>query len=86
MQNKMWLVKQAEKWIKIKQDAKKTQNSQLFPLLRSMLIYEEACHTGPFLLSLSLTVRLMSTSTTPMSSSRLLGSSKGRASSFTLDD
>lgn len=68
----------------ITQDANKTHDSQLLAVLRSMLISEKACHTGPFLLSPSLTVRLMSTSTTPMSSSRLLGSSRGRASSFTL--
>lgn len=42
------------------------------------------CHTGPFLLSPSLRVKLMSTSTTPMSSSRLFGSSKAKDSSLTL--
>lgn len=45
----------------------------------------KACHTAPRLLSPSLRDRVMSTSTTPMSSSRLLGSSKARDSSLTLE-
>lgn len=46
---------------------------------------EHAVHTGPLLLSPSLSDRLMSTNTRPMSSSRLLGSFKDKSSSLALE-
>lgn len=82
----LWLVKRTMQQKDAHKNAPgcKCSASQERLLLDNMRLCGKACHTAPLLLSPSLRERVMSTSTTPMSSSRLFGSSRRSDSSLTL--